>query len=47
MKNGKTSGIDEIKTEHHKGLNEDGLNKLTKLFDEIYNSKWFKVMIEE
>ena len=38
MKNGKASGIGEIKTEHRKGVNEDGLNKLTELCDEIYNT---------
>ena len=38
MKNGKASGIDEIKTEHLKALNEDGLNKLTEICNEIYNT---------
>ena len=40
MKNGKASGIDEIENEHLQGLNEDGLNKLTELCNEIYNTRY-------
>ena len=38
MKVGKAPGIDDITTEHLKGLDENGLDKLTELCDLIYNT---------
>ena len=38
MKVGKAPGIDDITTEHLKGLDESGLDKLTELCDLIYNT---------
>ena len=38
MKNGKASGVDEIKTEHLKALDQTGLENLTALCNKIYNT---------
>ena len=38
MKNGKAAGVDEITAEMLKPLGDFGINKLTKLFNDIYDT---------